>query len=75
MSGASREGYDLTTKIGWQHLKKNGYTNLLWRDTFAQFVCKIVGHNIYDSDYGSGTPDYACKRCCKFIKMEKKNEG
>ena len=69
--GCSREGFDLFTKHGrksfLRDLLKYHYVNsYMWRDTFGQILCKIIGHNAY-ADHTSIPPDYVCKRCSKFI--------
>ncbi len=70
--GASREGFDLFNKNGrycfWRDLKKGRFQSLMWRDTFAQIWCKIVGHNKYNCNCTNEPVQYACKRCCKYVK-------
>lgn len=65
--GASRMGFDLTNKQGWNNLKSQWRwgipLELVFQDTFMKFYCKIVGHDEYDSD-----GDRACKRCAHYIK-------
>ena len=63
---ASREGYDLFTKMGRKHFRRNRNRNwkYVWRDTFAQIGCLIVGHNTYKDEEDS----IACHRCGKYIK-------
>ena len=72
--GASRIGYDLFTQRG----RKNFFNGLknwkthdlgyIWRDTFAKILCLFIGHNKYDSNAGGYPEEWACKRCCKYVK-------
>lgn len=70
--GEAREGYDLFNKWGRRHfirdLKAGRFNSYVWRDTFGRFACRVLGHDVYDSNPG-GTPEPACKRCCKFLRM------
>lgn len=65
--GASRMGFDLTTKIGWQNLKYQMRWGINWglvlSDTFGKFVCKAIGHNPFDA----GDSQKGCYRCGKYI--------
>jgi hypothetical protein len=72
---ASREGYDLFTKVGreafFRYLKIGKFQGLMWEDTFMQLVCILIGHNIYNaSDCHCGKDckeEWACHRCHKYI--------
>lgn len=63
---ASREGYDIFSKYGrqhfWRDLRRRRFNGYVWRDTLGRFVCAVLGHREYMSDY-----DRACKRCCKYL--------
>lgn len=72
---ASREGFDLFTKPGreafFKYLKRGVFQELMWEDTFAQLLCILIGHNIYNaSDFNNGKDakeEWACRRCHKYI--------
>lgn len=69
MSGA-REGYNLWTRMGRRHLRKNWRWNgmrYVGKDTFAWMACKVLGHKPYDCNEG-GTPEWACRRCGQFLR-------
>lgn len=72
MSGAGREGFDLFNKFGrkafWNYLKRGRFQSDMWRDTFGRFACWFLGHDRYNAAMANEPPEYACKRCCHWIK-------
>jgi hypothetical protein len=69
----SRMGFDLFTKYGranfWLTLKNRNYKRDWWliaKDTFGQFVCKVIGHKPFVAG-NCGSLIWGCNRCGKFI--------
>ena len=67
--GASRPGYDLFTKIGWYHIKVEGWPGfkMIFEDTFYQTWCWIFGHKVYNAADLYQPVEWACRRCHKYI--------
>jgi hypothetical protein len=67
--GASRMGFDLLTKQGWQNLRfamrftASKVHPYVWQDTFAQLWCWVVGHDVYTPDSSRS----ACRRCAHYL--------
>lgn len=69
-----RETHNLFRKVGWQvilrGIRQKGKPTWGWKtvleDTFGILICKLVGHDAYQSDWGYG-PEWACKRCHKWL--------
>lgn len=72
--GASREGFDLFNKYGrrafWRELKRGRIQSLMWVDTFGRFRCLLIGHDLYDANAGGCPPEFACRKCHKYIDKE-----
>lgn len=71
---SSRMGYDLTQKVGWKNLRyaikwkhMSGPKQYLLADTFGQFKCWFVGHDIYDAGDSPDRNEPACKRCHHYL--------
>lgn len=75
--GCSRMGFDLLTKIGrdnFRSVRKRGHTPPeVWRDTLGPLLCKIIGHKPYNSAMTHESPEWACRRCCKYIPTPNKS--
>ena len=69
--GTMREGYNLFTKVGWYHLKKNWRYNKLqyvYEDTFGGYICKVVGHTKKTFQTNDIPPEKICYRCYKVVR-------
>ena len=69
--GAAREGFDLFHKFGrqsaWRYISRGRWPSYLWLDTFGKFRCILTGHGHYVSDYDNSKPNWACRKCGKFV--------
>jgi len=70
--GAAREGHNLWSKWGRQHVKayiKRNRTlrGIYWGDTFGPMLCGVRGHRPYVSDRQGDWVEYACKCCHQFL--------
>lgn len=62
----SRMGYDLFTKQGRRNFESEGWEHAkyyVWGDTFKPIICRMFGHNKYETDMH----ELACKRCHKYL--------
>jgi len=68
-------GFDLRTRVGWRNLmttyKYRAYKRdwkMVFTDTVMPIVCAVIGHRVYDSNAPGSPPEWACKRCCHYVK-------
>lgn len=75
--GASRQGYNLFTKIGRKNFFEVGIFGDKWarsyvlQDTFGRYICKLIGHSKRTFDYRDSDDEDAikiCSRCFERIK-------
>ena len=52
-----------------KHVNKTTY-----EDSVMPIICKIKGHNAYQTDKNFEPNDWACKRCHKYIKYNPRKE-
>ena len=66
MSKENPESKEFFRKAFWKALRNP--TKLMFEDTFMHYICKIVGHKRYNSALANEKPEWACKRCHRYIK-------
>jgi len=76
--GASRETHNIFYYIKNKNFKRAWYwikhfDKLTYEDTFMPIVCKIKGHKAYQPE-PELDPDWACKRCHRYIKYNPRFE-
>lgn len=69
MSGGScREGFDLFNRYGRDNFRRRicfrgQFWDLVWRDTFGRYICKIIGHTSKTFITDGTPPKKICYRC------------
>lgn len=74
---ACREGFNLFNRFGRQHLKDH-IARGRWRnaaryvfvDTFGHPLCWLAGHKPYRANSECDPPEFACRRCHRWLRGE-----
>lgn len=69
--GACRETQNLVYFLKQKNYKKfwhnvRRFNRITFDDTFMPYVCKVIGHKEYITDFNDDPLEYACKRCHRY---------
>lgn len=72
--GACREGFDLTTRMGWRHfmsqLRRGRFPRLMWGDTFGRVLCWLKGEHVLHQDFTETPHTTSCYVCSRWLEQD-----